>query len=124
MAGRTRFFIRSDGAVNEEKYADLSKDFVHVTGSNLGEDSIRQIKVDALDGSFMNLLQAKVEELKETSGNRDFSQGGTSSGVTAAFRHRRAAGGGQQAQPGHDQGQLPGFSAGELPVHRADPAVL
>ena len=84
VAGRTRFFIRSDGAVNEEEYADLSKDFVHVTGSNLGEDSIRQIKVDALDGSFMNLLQAKVEELKETSGNRDFSQGGTTSGVTAA----------------------------------------
>jgi len=32
----------------------------------------------------VNILQLKIEELKETSGNRDFSQGGTSSGVTAA----------------------------------------
>ncbi len=32
----------------------------------------------------MGILNSKIDELKETSGNRDFSQGGVSSGVTAA----------------------------------------
>ena len=56
---------------------------MHTTG-NLGEDSIREIETRPLDGAVANILQMKVEELKETSGNRDFSQGGTTSGVTAA----------------------------------------
>lgn len=83
MAGKKRFFIRSDGGVNEEEFADWSNDFVHTTG-NLGDDSIREIKVDALPAIYVNVLQQKIDELKETSGNRDFSQGGTTSGVTAA----------------------------------------
>ena len=32
----------------------------------------------------LGILNNKIDELKETSGNRDFSQGGVSSGVTAA----------------------------------------
>ena len=32
----------------------------------------------------INTIYKKIDELKETSGNRDFSQGGVSSGVTAA----------------------------------------
>lgn len=83
MSGKKRFFVRMDGSVNEEEFADWGKDFVHVSG-NLGEDSIREIETRPLDGAVANLLQMKIEELKETSGNRDFSQGGTSSGVTAA----------------------------------------
>lgn len=33
---------------------------------------------------FVSILNNKIEELKETSGNRDFTQGGTVGGVTAA----------------------------------------
>ena len=33
---------------------------------------------------YLGILNGKIDELKETSGNRDFSQGGVSSGVTAA----------------------------------------
>ena len=40
---RPRHFIRSDGAVNEEEYADMSKDFIHVDG-NLGQDSILPVQ--------------------------------------------------------------------------------
>lgn len=54
------------------------------TTGNLGENDIREIQTSQLDSSVVNILQLKIEELKETSGNRDFSQGGTSSGVTAA----------------------------------------
>ena len=37
-----------------------------------------------LPGIYYQVYQGKIEELKETSGNRDFSQGATASGVTAA----------------------------------------
>lgn len=78
-----RYFVRSDGAVNEAEFADLEKDFVHVDG-NMGQDSIMPIKGAGLDGIYVTLLQQKIDELKETTGNRDISNGGTSSGVTAA----------------------------------------
>ncbi|MGN0976027.1 MAG: hypothetical protein ACI4OL_08475 [Gemmiger sp.] len=82
-AARVRYFVRGDGAVNEEEFADLDRSFVHVDG-NLGEDSIRQITVHGLDDIYVTILNNKITELKETSGNRDFAQGGTASGVTAA----------------------------------------
>ncbi len=84
MATTPRYFINSSGAVNEEEFADWSNNFVHVSGSNLGEDSIREIRVSGIPEIYLGILNSKIEELKETSGNRDFSQGGVSSGVTAA----------------------------------------
>ena len=84
MAISPRYFINSSGAVNEEEFADWSNNFVHVSGSNLGEDSIREIRLSGIPEIYLGILNSKVDELKETSGNRDFSQGGVSSGVTAA----------------------------------------
>ncbi len=80
---RPRFFVREDGGVNEKEFADLNKDLVHVDG-NLGQDSILPIKGAGLDGVYVTMVQNKIEELKEITGNRDISNGGTSSGVTAA----------------------------------------
>lgn len=80
---KPRHFVRADGAVNEEEYADLTKDFVHVDG-NLGEDSILPIKGAGLSSIYVEVMNNKIDELKETTGNRDISTGGTSSGVTAA----------------------------------------
>lgn len=84
LSSKPRYFIKSNGDVNEEEFADWSKDFVHVTTGNLGDDSLKPIDVPKLDSSVVQIMQLKVDELKETSGNRDFSQGGTSGGVTAA----------------------------------------
>ena len=84
MATSPRYFINSSGAVNEEEFADWSNNFVHVSGSNLGEDSIREIRMSGIPEIYLGILNSKIDELKETSGNRDFSQGGVSSGVTAA----------------------------------------
>lgn len=80
---RPRHFIRSDGSVNEDEYADQTKDFVHVDG-NLGQDSIMPIQGKPLNDIYVSVINNKVEELKETTGNRDISNGGTQSGVTAA----------------------------------------
>ena len=80
---RPRHFIRNDGSVNEEEYADMTKDFIHVDG-NLGQDSVLPIQGKPLSDIYVSVLNNKVEELKETTGNRDVSQGGTTGGVTAA----------------------------------------
>ena len=80
---RPRFFHRAGGGVNKEQYADLSNDFVDVEGS-LNEQNIMPIEGKGLDSIYVEMMNAKVDELKETTGNRDISTGGTTSGVTAA----------------------------------------
>ena len=80
---KPRHFVRTDGSVNEEEYADLTKDFIHVDG-NLGQDSILPVQGKPLNDIYVTVLNNKVDELKEVTGNRDISTGGTTSGVTAA----------------------------------------
>ncbi|MGN1419213.1 MAG: hypothetical protein ACI4W6_07775 [Acutalibacteraceae bacterium] len=84
LGARPRFFIRGDGSVNEKEFADYSKDFVHVEGASLGDDSIKLIQTPELSSNIINVLNNKIEEMKETSGNRDVNNGSSSSGVTAA----------------------------------------
>lgn len=84
MAGAVpRYFFRADGSVNEEELMDLNNPLVHVQG-NLGEDSIRQMDYKALSGNYIDMRQFTINELRETSGNTETSNGNTPSGVTAA----------------------------------------
>lgn len=83
MAGKKRFFKKKNINLNINDFADWSKDFVDVEGS-LGEENLREIQVSPLPQFISNYMEMKIDELKETSGNRDFSQGGTTAGVTAA----------------------------------------
>ena len=80
---KPRHFIRNDGSVNEAEYADTTKDFIHVDG-NLGQDSILPVQGKPLNDIYVQVINNKIDELKETTGNRDISTGGTTSGVTAA----------------------------------------
>lgn len=80
---KPRHFVRSDGSINEEEYADTTKPFVH-TDENLGQDSILPIQGKPLNNIYVQVINNKIDELKETTGNRDISTGGTTSGVTAA----------------------------------------
>lgn len=78
-----RHFVRKDGGVNEDEYADLKNSLIHVDG-NLGTDSILPVQSTGLASIYYEILNGKVDELKETTGNRDISTGGTTAGVTAA----------------------------------------
>lgn len=80
---RPRHFIRADGSVNEEEYADNTKDFIHVDG-NLGADSIVPVQGKPLNDIYVSVINNKIDELKEVTGNRDVSTGGSTGGVTAA----------------------------------------
>ncbi len=84
MASSRRYFIRADGSVNESEFADWTRPFVHIQGAGLGEDSIREITVEPLSDIYIDVINNKITELKETSGNRDVTAGGTEGGVTAA----------------------------------------
>lgn len=83
MSATPRYFVRADGAVNEKEFGDFTKPFVHVNG-NLGDDSLKQIRMAPLDGVNLAILNNKIEELKFTCGNTDVQAGGAVSGVTAA----------------------------------------
>jgi flagellar motor protein MotB len=80
-SSKARYFISDNAGVNEEEFNDWTKEVIHYSGNPDGILPFNQIEPSAAN---MNVLQHKIEELKETSGNRDFSQGSTQSGVTAA----------------------------------------
>ena len=80
---KPRHFIKNNGEVNEAEYADLSNDFIHVDG-NLGQDSIIPVQSKPLNNIYVQVVNNKVDELKEVTGNRDVSNGGTTGGATAA----------------------------------------
>ena len=80
---KPRHFIRQDGAVNEREYLDPNNPLIHVDG-NLGADSIMPVQTNPLPEVYVKIKDNKIDELKETTGNRDISTGGTTSGVTAA----------------------------------------
>ena len=83
MGSRPRYFVREDGSVNEEEFADWRKPFVHVDG-NLGQDSLMAIAPPAMNDLYVTIMNNKIQEMKEVSGNTDASNGTASSGVTAA----------------------------------------
>lgn len=78
-----RYFIRSDGGVNEEEFMDFTRPVVHVTGT-LGTDSVQPITTPTLNGNCITMINNKITELKETSGNTDSSNGITQSSSQAA----------------------------------------
>lgn len=81
-AGNIKWLVSDAAGINDDDFKNPKKRVLHVP--NLREDTIREVRTQSLDGTFINIINSKIEELKETSGNRDFSQGSTSNGVTAA----------------------------------------
>lgn len=82
-AAKPRYFGKDSMGINEEEFLDTNRQIVHTTGSP-NEDNLRPIETKELSGNTLSVRQGKIDELKETSGNRDFSQGSTTAGVTAA----------------------------------------
>lgn len=83
-AAKPRYFIKDSASINAKQFLDTNRQLINVAGMNLSDDNLRPIETKELSGNVLAVLQAKIDELKETSGNRDFSQGTTTAGVTAA----------------------------------------
>ena len=82
-ATNRRYFIGNNTGVNEAEFLDKTKKLVHVEGS-IEDRSLKEFSYEQLSGVYLNVLQMKIEEMKDTSSNRDVNSGGAASGVTAA----------------------------------------
>lgn len=78
-----RWLVTQDASINEEEFLDFTKPFVHVQGGSVNEHNTMPFPSVPLNGNYLGVLQQKIEELKQTTGNQDVTNGITS-GVTAA----------------------------------------
>ena len=84
LGTKTRYIASSNAGINEDELKDANCAIVHSELPKLDNDHLRPIDVPSLETNYINVLQMKIDEMKETSANRDFNNGGTSSSVTAA----------------------------------------
>lgn len=83
MSAKPRYFGKKTVGINKEQFLNWAEPIVDVEG-DISEERFQPIEVQQVGTNVLSVLQMKIDELKETSSNRDFSQGGTGSGVTAA----------------------------------------
>ena len=81
-AATPRFWAKDNAGINEEEFLDWSKPIVHVAG-DITAEKLLPIEVQQVGGNVLQVFQMKIDELKETSSNRDVSQGSTGGGVTS-----------------------------------------
>lgn len=81
LAGTPKKLVRKGDGINIEDLLDAEKEIIEV--ADLNETTFRNFGVDALPTQVINHRNAKITELKEVAGNRDFQQGGTANGVTS-----------------------------------------
>lgn len=84
MCAKPRFFRSAQTGVNIDQFCDWQQSIVDVEGNSLDDTRLRQIDVQQVPGNVLDVLQMKINELKDTTSNRDYNSGGTTSGVTAA----------------------------------------
>ena len=83
MGTRKRFFVSANSAINKTQFLDWNEPFVDVEGE-LGEERIREIMIQPISPVYMNILDQKINEMKETAANRDVNSGGNANLTAAA----------------------------------------
>lgn len=81
MNAKPRYLAKKNAGINEDEFLDWSKPIAYYEGD---PNNLIPMQVQQVGGNTINVLQMKIDELKETSSNRDVSQGSSSGGVTAA----------------------------------------
>ena len=66
-ASTPRFWVKKGCGVNAQEFLDWSKPLVEVEGS-IDDERLRQISLYNLDGQWVNMLQLKIDELKDRIG--------------------------------------------------------
>ncbi len=78
---KPRYLSKRSGGIDEDEFRDVSKNIVHYEGD---PEALKPIDTVSLPEAYISHRDRKKEELKEVLANRDFQQGSTSGGVTAA----------------------------------------
>lgn len=82
LAARPRVGVSNACGINEDEFTDLNNFLFHA--EDLSDDNFRIIQQPPINGIYVAIKENKVQELKEVTSNRDVSNGGVTSGVTAA----------------------------------------
>lgn len=80
---RRKYIVANSTAINEDELTDDDNQVVHSNGS-LDDGNYKEVQHVPLDSMYVNLLEMRINELKEVSNNRDVNSGGTTGGATAA----------------------------------------
>lgn len=83
MATKKRFFVSTSTNINPADFMDWQKPLVPVEGE-LSDMRLQEITVSPLSGTYLDVMNQKIQEMKDTAGNRDVNSGQAGSGVTAA----------------------------------------
>ena len=78
-----RYMVRSDSGLNEAEFMDFTRSVVHFKGA-LNQDAYAPIVTPTLNPNVMAMIDNKIGELKETSGNTDSSNGISSNSQAAS----------------------------------------
>lgn len=82
LASHPKWIAKKSANFNKEQLCDMRCEVVEA--DNVSEEHLRKIEIASVPQNVMQHRDKKIEELKEVSANRDFAQGGTTGGVTAA----------------------------------------
>ena len=82
-ASNRRYFVGTNTGINEAEFLDSTKKLVHVE-SGIEDRNLKEMAYEQLGSVYLDVLQMKIEEMKDTASNRDVNSGSAGSGVTAA----------------------------------------
>ena len=83
MHTKKRYFASTSTNINKDQFLDWNEPIVDVEGE-INDTKIREIEISPLNSVYLNVVNMKIEEMKDTASNRDVNSGGVGSGVTAA----------------------------------------
>lgn len=84
VSGKQRILFKDNGAIPEDKLADMSLDFIPCKGGVKEGEDYAVLQGKPLSVGIIQHRQNKIAELKEVSGANDFNRGSSGGGITAA----------------------------------------
>ena len=78
---KPRYLTKRSGGIDEEEFKDVQKNIIHYEGDG---DALKPVQATTMSQYALDHRETKKDELKEILANRDFQQGATTGGVTAA----------------------------------------
>lgn len=83
VAATPRYIFSGQAGINEDEFMDIRKPVVHSNGT-INPNDYLQINGGGLSGNYIEFYNAKIEELRQVTGNTEVSTGTAGSSVTAA----------------------------------------
>lgn len=83
MGTKKRYFVSESTNINLDEFMDWNNPIVHVQGE-LSDARLQEINVSPVSGVYLDVINQKIEEMKDTASNRDVNSGGATGSVTAA----------------------------------------